>query len=132
MKITVNVKSEKQGEEKNEFSAEGSFCEKDGAYYITYTEPGLDKATTTLKTDKEGITLIRFGENGMKLKFKKGIKTQSIYKTPFGSFEMGVIPDKVLRRIGKCDGEIQLAYMLDFAGEKSYNKFNLNYKIQEG
>lgn len=132
MKININVKSERQGEGKNEFSAEGTLSEKDGVKYISYKEPDLGGMSTTLKINKNAVTLIRFGDGGMRLEFVKGKKTGSLYRTPYGNFEMNVIPDKVYSRTGEKEGEVFLIYTLDFAGERSHNKMKLEYKVQEG
>ncbi len=132
MRITVKVKSEKQGENVNMFTAEGSFYEREGVKYISYSEPGLDGTTTTLKIYDDAITMLRYGENGMKIEFRKGVKTSTRYNTPYGSFEMEVMPERVHSKIGSDTGEVFLMYSMDFAGEKSDNKYKLDFKIQEG
>ncbi len=132
MKIKVKISSQRRGEAKESFESQGDLGFKDEVWYITYHEPGLDNRITTLKIKKTSVLLLRFGEQGMRLEFKKDIKTKSIYKTPYGVFEMEILPDKVKSRIGEKKGEVYLEYMLNFAGEKSYNIFKLEYVKEEG
>lgn len=128
----IIVTSEKDGEKGESFSAAGSVLEKGGARCILYTEPGIEGVLTTLKINDNAVTLIRFGKQRLRLEFKKGVKTGARYGTPYGDFEMKVITEKVHIREKESGGEVYLAYILDFSGERSFNKFRLSYSFQEG
>ncbi|SHJ79321.1 Uncharacterized beta-barrel protein YwiB, DUF1934 family [Anaerobranca californiensis DSM 14826] len=100
---------------------EGSVTSKGEATYLTYKEPegtGLDNTTTTLKLEKDKVTLIRNGSTSLKQVFVAGEKTDSLYQTPYGNFPLKVESKDVKVELIKDKGKISLHYDLVIGGEK--------------
>jgi uncharacterized beta-barrel protein YwiB (DUF1934 family) len=50
---------------------------------------------TVLKFSAEGVTLIRRGAVDMQLEFRLGNRTRSVYRTPYGNFDLLVDTKKL-------------------------------------
>ncbi|SES85172.1 DUF1934 domain-containing protein [Anaerobranca gottschalkii] len=110
---------------------EGSVTSKEETTYLTYKEPegtGLDNTTTTLKLEKDKVTLIRTGSTTLRQVFKAGEITTGVYQTPYGNFALEVDAKEVKVELIKDKGKITLQYDLIIAGEKIEDqKLNIFY-----
>jgi uncharacterized beta-barrel protein YwiB (DUF1934 family) len=110
---------------------EGSVTSKEETTYLTYKEPegtGLDNTTTTLKLEKDKVTLIRTGSTTLRQVFKAGEITTGTYQTPYGNFPLEVDAKEVKVELIKDKGKITLQYDLIIAGEKIEDqKLNIFY-----
>ena len=75
--ITLKATSTADGEsETTELVTEGYFYQKDGKYFLSYTETeatGFDGDTTTLKVDgQKAVTMLRFGKSRTHLLIESG------------------------------------------------------------
>jgi uncharacterized beta-barrel protein YwiB (DUF1934 family) len=78
--------------------ASGRYAARAGKHYVRYEDASLhDKETvpTVLKISREGLTLIRRGAVDMQLEFRLGEKTRSVYRTPYGNFDLLVDTKKL-------------------------------------
>ncbi|WP_054874957.1 DUF1934 domain-containing protein [Oxobacter pfennigii] len=133
--VLVTVKSTQKvnnEEEVIELVTPGKFYKKNSTYFIVYEETevtGMEGTTTTVKIEKEDVNLIRFGSTITNLKFRTGVKDISLYKTPYGTFELIIIPSKVEINVDDSGGIVNLLYQLDAAGLHTTTN-ELSIKIQ--
>ncbi|WP_353894597.1 DUF1934 domain-containing protein [Proteinivorax hydrogeniformans] len=121
MNLTISSSQKNDGESSNiQVDAKGKLYNKNGTDYIVYDEPegtGLEGTITTVKVKDNQVTLIRSGQTGMKQVFLSGKQTQSLYKTPYGSFPMEVQSEKVEIQRSTDGIKIRLKYNLNVAGQ---------------
>ncbi len=132
--VQIIIKSSQQtpsGRSHMEIQVEGNYAIKERVSYLVYKEPvgtGLDNTTTTLKLEKEKVTLIRTGSTELKQVFVEGETTNSIYKTPYGNFDMKVDAQGVKVELIEDKGKIDLQYHLNVGGERIEDqKLNLHF-----
>ena len=68
---------EDTGEDNVELVTNGRFYNKGGCYYVSYKESeltGLGNTTTTVKIEKDKVTVIRFGDLESHMIFEEGQK----------------------------------------------------------
>lgn len=129
--IEINTINSPQGgeEEKSSVTLRGKLYTKDELYIISYKETaeGLGKTLTTLKFKSGRVELLRSGELSSFIVFDKKAPFNGIYPTPYGKFPITVTTNKIEVSAGEDEGRIFLNYVLDLAGEKIKNKFELKY-----
>lgn len=94
----------------------GKYYNKGDKIYITYKEEELsaEKTTTsTIKIHDEVVTLSRLGGNNTYMVFETGKKNMTHYKTPFGTFELGIITRQIDIDLKEDTGEITIVYLLE-------------------
>lgn len=135
--VKIYIKSTRRDEgeqlQETEFYTEGKYYLKDGMHYLSYKESeitGFEGSSTTLKTDGETITMVRFGKNNSQFVFEKGRQHIGHYQTQFGSFSTCVTPSEVTIALQADRGLISAEYLLNFAGECSHNFIEVKYEIQ--
>lgn len=124
-KVIVTVRSKQKidnEEEVIELVTPGKFYKKDDSYFVVYDETevsGMEGTTTTVKIESECVSLIRFGSVTTNLKFKKGVKNTSLYRTPYSILELTVNPLQVKVDVNDEGGEIRLQYELAAGGQQN-------------
>ena len=116
-----------------EFLIHGRLIEKNGKYYLKYTETigegGSEGVTTTMKIEDDRVTITRFGETNTQMIMETGKKHISLYETPYGSVVIGVIADGISLNMGKSKGKIRIDYDLEINDSfMSKNCINLTYE----
>ena len=119
--------------DETEFLTQGRLIEKNGKYFLKYTESlaedGGDGVTTTMKIENSRVTVIRYGETNTQMIMETGKKHISLYETPYGSVVVGVITDNISLDIGKNRGKIRIDYDLEVNDAfMSKNCINLSYE----
>lgn len=109
-----------------ELVTSGSFYEKNGNYYIKYKESeltGLGNTTTTVKVEKNKVTVIRFGELETHMIFEEGQKHISYYDMGFGSLTVGISTRKIDKTLSEAGGKLKIDYSMEInnavAGENA-------------
>ena len=72
-------------------AARGRYAARAGKHYVRYEDASLhdkEAVPTVLKFSTEGLTLIRRGAVDMQLEFRLGDRTRSVYRTPYGNFDL--------------------------------------------
>lgn len=89
-----------------EFMTEGKLYMKGDNTYLIYEESemsGMEGVTTSLRINKNGeVRMKRFGNDVMMdtiMEFAQGKRFQSLYETPYGSFEMEVLTNKIINNL---------------------------------
>lgn len=109
-----------------ELVTSGSFYEKNGNYYIKYKESeltGLGNTTTTVKVEKNKVTVIRFGDLETHMIFEEGQKHISYYDMGFGSLTVGISTRKIDKTLSEAGGKLKIDYSMEInnavAGENA-------------
>jgi len=117
-----------------DMTTEGSWYEKNGAYYMTYDESemsGMAGSRTLLKIKDQVITMNRLGQSHSKMVFDINQAHNSIYHTPYGDFDMKIITKKIDMAIDfqASEGYLDLEYeMILEAMSQSVNKMTIKVR----
>ncbi|MFZ5351258.1 MAG: DUF1934 domain-containing protein [Bacillota bacterium] len=119
--------------DKMEFYAEGKLFIKEHSLYICYKETeitGMEGTTTSVRADKDSVTLIRFGSINSRLVFQEGISTSNRYETQYGNFEINILTNKIdIDIMEGRESSIKLKYIMSFAESSRYiNELALYFK----
>lgn len=110
----------------------GSFYKKNKKYYLIYDETeysGMGDTKTTLKIDKDIVTLIRTGASPSQMIFEENEHHVGLYNTPFGSYTIGVKTKSIENNITDLGGSLKLLYDIDLNCEKTgTNTFHIEIK----
>ncbi len=120
-KIMMDIKStikQIDGEVQTiEMMTEGELFEKNGSLFLIYHESevsGMKGSKTMLKLSGDVITMTRFGGTQSKIIFDVKNPMSSLYKTPYGDFDMKV--DTSLLKsdidIKSATGSIEIDYTI--------------------
>lgn len=133
--VLISLKGgQSDGDEREEIElvTKGKFYKKGGKYYVTYKETevtGLEGTTTTLKIEKDKVTLLRYGQNNSQLIFEKGQHHLCCYETDFGSFLIGVRSSKVDINLDDSGGHVLAEYTIEVDNNSSgCNDFHLQIR----
>ena len=116
--ISINSTQRYDGCEDDAISliTKGNFYKKDKKYYVMYDESeliGIKNTKTTLKVDKETITLIRTGASPTQMIFKENEHHVGLYHTAYGAYTVGIKTKKVENSINENGGSLKLDYDID-------------------
>ena len=106
-----------------ELITKGTYYQKNGAYFIVYTESeitGMAGTTTFVKVEQAQarVTLNRAGISQHKQVFETGLRHQGNYITPCGVMSIVVNTSKVEVDLTDIGGSIKLEYELEVENEK--------------
>lgn len=118
----------------NEFTlvTEGKYYEKAGYKYLTYKETeltGMEGTTTLLKIGGGEVTVIRMGSIEAKQVFALGKKHNFSYVTPYGTFELAVVPSVVENQVLEGEGYLRLEYDLEM-DDLPFSRNILSIKVE--
>ena len=117
------------GEEKSEFFAQGDFYEKNGVYYLTYTEND-EKTRVFIKISKDGVDVRRMGEFKTGIYYRQGEMTDTVYETPFGKLGIKIRTSKIENKLSENGGTLKIFYTLITGGENVKNEITLDIKLR--
>jgi len=100
-----------------EMVTEGEIYEKNNSIFLIYHESevsGMEGSKTMLKISSDSITMTRFGSTNSKIDFDVNHPMESMYRTPYGDFEMKVNTELLEHKIDmdKLSGYIKVDYLL--------------------
>jgi uncharacterized beta-barrel protein YwiB (DUF1934 family) len=134
-KVLISVKTRQYFDgqpEEIELITEGKYFKEGSNYVVVYDESeisGMKGTTTTLKIEKDALSIIRSGTTKSNLVFKKNHKHISLYDTPYGTIELTVKPSKVDIDVNDEGGKVKLEYKMESPGlEIIENALELNIK----
>ncbi len=99
-----------------ELLTEGKLEEADGALRLSYEESeltGMAGTTTLFHVEPEKITLLRMGATSSEMVFEQGKRHMSLYSTPYGSMEIGVMARKLSSTLSPTGGKIEVDYDIE-------------------
>lgn len=109
---------------------EGRLTRVDDGYTVTYEESeitGLDGTTTTLRVNKDSVTLIRQGNVDAIMLFEAGKTHLTDYSTDNGNITLGITTRNIDISLGDRGGNIKVDYILEY--DRAYggrNRLNIN------
>ena len=109
---------------------EGRLIRVDDGYTVTYEESeitGLDGTTTTLRVNKDSVTLIRQGNVDAIMLFEAGKTHLTDYSTDNGNITLGITTRNIDISLGDTGGNIKVDYILEY--DRAYggrNRLNIN------
>ncbi|HEY5537819.1 MAG TPA: DUF1934 domain-containing protein [Acetobacterium sp.] len=128
--ISGSVKNE-EDKDNLEFLTEGDlYKESDGAC-VTYEESevsGMEGTVTTLRVDKQKVSVIRLGTTNSIMEFESGKRNLTWYSTPFGDVTMGILTKDVLVNYNdlKEPTKVMIDYNIEIEGiTNSQNVLNI-------
>ena len=133
--ISIKGCQEIDGESDNmEMTTQGRFYDRDGKYYISYSEgelSGLEACRTTLKISPDGtVTMMRQGQTNTHMIFEKGQCHIGHYETPYGDFTITVTANDVNVSIDENGGNIDIDYFMDINNAmQTHNGISLNVRV---
>lgn len=102
-------------EEKLEFTTKGGFYEKEGKFFITYSEHsdmGMGDSRVLLKIEPNSVTMRRMGDFATVMEYKKGETTDFIYRVPFGELNMKIKTQSIENELNILGGRLSFSYIL--------------------
>lgn len=117
--VLISIKGVYQNEEDCdvvEIFTTGSYRRKNGSYYISYEESeatGFEGSRTTLKVDKEKVTLLRSGSARAQLIVESGVRHQCHYDIGCGDLMVGVVGGRIRSSLTDSGGNLEFKYSLD-------------------
>lgn len=106
--------------------AYGNYREKDGKQYILYkTETNDDKISSMIKISSDEILIKRSGSVNSSIVYKVDEKRRFMYSLPYGSVEMEIETERIISKLDKDGGTIELVYALSVQGEKYFNDMKI-------
>ena len=128
--ISGSVKNE-EDKDNLEFLTEGDlYKESDGAC-VTYEESevsGMEGTVTTLRVDKQKVSVIRLGTTNSIMEFESGKRNLTWYSTPYGDVTMGILTKDVLVNYNdlKEPTKVMIDYNIEIEGiTNSQNVLNI-------
>ncbi|NLP46002.1 MAG: DUF1934 domain-containing protein [Epulopiscium sp.] len=114
--ITVTGIQGKEPSEDIQMVIPGQYYQKNDKFYITYKESeltGMEGTTTTIKVEKNAVSILRFGKNNATMIFEMGKKHTSHYDTPHGSFMIAMSTKEMNIDLNQDGGSIYVKYALE-------------------
>lgn len=99
-----------------ELVTEGKLEEAGGALRLSYQESeltGMEGTTTVFQVEPERVTLLRVGSVSSEMVFEQGRRHMSLYSTPYGSMEIGVLARKLNSTLGRNGGKLEINYDIE-------------------
>ena len=121
-KVKVSLSSYQKiesGVEEIKFSAPGTYTLINGRHFVKYDEKTEDGKTNKvlLKFGEDIFEMTKSGEAESILIFKKGVNTEGLYKTPFGTFVIDTYTGELKIIINEDNISAHLEYELAIDGE---------------
>lgn len=111
---------------------EAVFYKKRNKYYIKYNENTGMSATsnaTTLKVERDMVTLIRSGEHPTQMIFEQNEHHVGLYNTVAGAYTLGIKTKTMENKINDNGGILELEYEVDLNYQSlGINKFKIEIK----
>lgn len=99
-----------------ELVTEGTLEQTEDGLCLSYQESeitGMAGTTTIFHVEPEKITLVRVGPVSSEMVFQQGKRHMSLYSTPFGSMELGVVARKLHSTLDMSGGRIEIDYDIE-------------------
>ena len=115
-----------------ELMTDGKYQHENGVSILTYMESeltGLEGTRTTIKVERDRVTMTRDGAVTSQMVFVEGEKHYFAYETPYGAVTMGLDTACIHANLGKHGGDIKLRYALNVDSTPlSRNEFKINIR----
>ena len=99
-----------------ELVTEGKLEDAEGALRLSYQESeltGMEGTTTVFHVEPERVTLLRMGNVSSEMGFEEGRRHMSLYSTPYGSMEVGILARKLRSTLDQNGGKLEINYDIE-------------------
>lgn len=99
-----------------ELVTEGKLEDAEGALRLSYQESeltGMEGTTTVFHVEPERVTLLRMGNVSSEMVFEEGRRHMSLYSTPYGSMEVGILARKLRSTLDQNGGKLEINYDIE-------------------
>lgn len=129
----IGTQRDGKGEESRiELITAGRGYEKNGVRYIVYKDSeisGLEGVTTMLKIYDQYVVLVRTGSVDHKQEFRLDEKSYSMYHTPYGTMQMGILTKNIKMALASVIGTLEISYELEMNGQwQSTNTLSISIR----
>lgn len=93
-----------------------------GGWEIQYEESeltGMEGVTTSIRVEKEQITLTRTGRLHSQMVFRLGVVNQSLYQMEFGALLINVCATEIRSTLSRRGGRVAMTYGIDIEQSSS-------------
>ncbi|NLL69497.1 MAG: DUF1934 domain-containing protein [Epulopiscium sp.] len=94
----------------------GYYYQKQNKFYIIYKESeltGMKDTTTTIKVERDKVSILRFGKNNSSMIFERGKKHTSHYHTVHGEFMISMLTKDMKVNLDQEGGQVYVKYALE-------------------
>ena len=130
-----NITGPEEEKDQIEFITRADFVKQNNKYYVTFCDTEAlgneSQSKTTLKIEKEKVTMMRYGSSNTQFIFEQGRKHTGQYETPYGAFSVGVFADNLTVNIDDNGGSLDVSYGIylnDLISQ--YNELSINLQEQ--
>lgn len=99
-----------------ELVTEGKLEDAEGALRLSYQESeltGMEGTTTVFHVEPERVTLLRMGNVSSEMVFEEGRRHMSLYSTPYGNMEVGILARKLRSTLDQNGGKLEINYDIE-------------------
>ncbi|MGN0150506.1 MAG: DUF1934 domain-containing protein, partial [Clostridia bacterium] len=102
------------------------YIQKKDKIYIRYKTVSEDGESITLITVENGfVTIKRGGVSGSVMVYKKDLKTEFQYRTPYGIVPMELKTSKIVTAFNETGGTLRICYTISVGGDKYLNDITI-------
>lgn len=117
---TIDMESDTVSE-----TADGTFREKNGRYFIAYKNNGI---TSMIKIDGDTISVKRIGDIHSEMLFVKGKATEFEYNTQYGAISMSIFTEDITEEMHSDGGKLKFRYRLNTGSDSIINDMTIKIK----
>lgn len=129
----LSVQSDGNEKEEMNFDTLGGFYQRDGKFYITYSEHrdmGMGNSRIVLKIEPDTITMRRMGDFQTVMVYKMGEVTEFIYRVPFGELNLKIKTTGIKNELTEKGGTLNFRYDLFAGGDVTHNDMTITVKTE--
>lgn len=132
MRVKLYLNSLLPTGERLAYETVGELFERAGAVYLRYAEDEamMGQTMTTLKWKKGSLRLVRHGQIEMSQQFLEGQTTTGWYRSPFASFPLRQITDRLRVAKGKNGYRVEIDYRLSI-GDEILKPYRIWLRLEE-
>lgn len=130
LSISGTIKNE-EDKDTLEFLTEGDLYKESDGSCVTYEESevsGMEGTVTTVRVDKQKVSVIRLGTTNSIMEFESGKRNLTWYSTPFGDVTMGILTKDIMVKYNekKEPTKVKIDYNIEIEGiTNSQNVLNI-------
>lgn len=133
--ISISSTQNFEGAEPDEINlvTQGRLYKRDGKFFVSYEESeltGLAGTRTTLKLEKDRVSMIRTGKKPSQMLFAEHERHVGLYQTVLGALTISTHTSSIVNTIGEDGGELAIDYTIEVDHTVAgVNRFAMNVKI---
>ncbi|SFE77447.1 DUF1934 domain-containing protein [Peptostreptococcus sp. D1] len=106
---------------------------KSTGIFLAFEENGnMKKYHRVIKIGDKEVAIINSGDSSSKMKFVENESHNSIYRTPYGSFDMSIYTYKIKKKILENEVKLNLDYKIEIKGlMKANNRIEIKAIAEE-